>query len=64
MAMNGVQLGDEIIAAIQSVTGGAPSAQVTAIWEAIGVAIVAHIQANAHATGTDSGNDSHNLTIQ
>lgn len=30
---------------------------------AIATAVVAHFQANAKATGTDSGGDSHNLSI-
>ena len=47
MAMNGVVLGDAIIAAIDSAVGSHASAsadQRTAIWHAIGTAIVAHIQ--------------------
>jgi ribosomal protein S9 len=45
--MNGTQLGDEIIVAINSVTGGAATGQVKLIWEAIGRAIVDHIKNNA-----------------
>lgn len=48
MAMNGVILGDAIVAAIDSAVGAhesASPAQRTAIWRAIGTAIVTHIQA-------------------
>lgn len=47
MAMNGVVLGDAILAAIDSAVaahGEASAAQRTAIWRAIGNAIVTHVQ--------------------
>ena len=34
-----------------------------AYWTAVGTAIVEYMNANAKATGTDSGGDSHNLDI-
>lgn len=47
MALNGVILGDAIVAAIDSAVaahGSAGDAQRSAIWRAVGQAIVAHIQ--------------------
>jgi hypothetical protein len=61
MAMNGNTMGDEVVAAIKSVTGAAThpqDAQVTLIWEAICTAIVKHIKDNAVVTQpNDSNND-------
>jgi hypothetical protein len=61
MAMNGPQLGDEIVAAIKALTGGGSYPQdalVISIWEAIGTAIVKHIKDNAVvAQPPDSNND-------
>lgn len=51
--MNGTQLGDEMLAAIDAavaVTQTASQAQRVQIWRAIGTAIVAHITANAVVT--------------
>lgn len=67
MSMNGPQMGNEVVAAIQGVTSGSPTpeqlALVTEIWQAICTAIVVHIQTNARAVGTDSDGDTHNLNI-
>lgn len=48
-----------------SINGQEADADVTGelIWQTICNTIVAHIQANGKATGTDSGGDSHNLDI-
>jgi hypothetical protein len=48
MAMNGNEMGSEIAAAIMN-TDAPPEvqAQVTALWQKIGAAIVTHIQKNA-----------------
>lgn len=48
--MNGIVLGDAIIASIDAAVAADPhasAAQRTAVWRAIGTAIVAHITANA-----------------
>ena len=50
MAMNGVVLGQQMLAAIDQAVAASPSAsqaQRQAIWIAIGNAIVSHIQLNA-----------------
>lgn len=50
MAMNGDQLGDEMLAAIDATVAGqqqVSQAQRIAIWRAIGGAIVQHITTNA-----------------
>lgn len=55
MAMNGILLGEQILAAIDSAVAGsqaATPAQRVAIWHAVGNAIVAHIVANAQVTVT------------
>lgn len=54
--MNGVQMGDEIVAALQALNlnGQEANGPNTAklVWEAVGAAIVAHIQANSLVTTT------------
>ena len=53
MPMNGTLMGDEIAAAIEStgvMKGGQTASDIELIWEAIGGAIVAHIQANGVIT--------------
>jgi hypothetical protein len=55
MAMNGILLGEQILAAIDSAVAGSQAAspeQRTAIWHAIGNAIVAHITLTAQVTVT------------
>ena len=53
MAMNGAQMGDDIVAAIQALNpnwnqlSGAQQAQLKAYWEAIATAIVNHIKDKA-----------------
>ena len=67
MAMNGDQMGTEVVAAIKAFTGAGPlpqDAQILALWQEICTAIVLHIQTNGHATGNDSGGDSHNLNLE
>ena len=56
MALNGVVLGDAMLAAIDAAVAATPSAgtaQRQAIWRAVGTAIVAHIttQATVAVTG-------------
>ncbi len=65
MAMNGNNLGDEIIAAINSVTGGVARAREIQIWHAIGTAIVQHIQSNAvtHQPPDSDGDSEQDGTI-
>jgi hypothetical protein len=59
MAMNGSALGDSIYSALKSTLGWSPSgaedAAAEEVWQAIGGAIVAHIQANALVVGTATG---------
>lgn len=51
MAMNGPQLGDEIVQFIMSPEAPARmQAQITELWEKIGTVIVKHIQDNAVVT--------------
>lgn len=55
MAMNGPQLGDEIVQFIMSPQAPAHmQAQITELWEKIGTVIVKHIQDNAVVT-VDAG---------
>lgn len=76
MALNAVTLGQEIYALIfpaLNAFDNIPDDQrltsfgrdfVFQTWcNAIAQAVVAHIQANAHATGIDSHGDTHNLVI-
>jgi len=55
MAMNKDQLGQEIVDAIKSVTGGSETAQVLQIWQAISEAIIQHLITNAEVTVEHSG---------
>ena len=66
MALDGDQMGQEVVNAIKAYTGAGPlpqDAQILALWQEICKAIVLHIQTNGHATGNDSNGDSHNLNI-
>lgn len=52
MAMNGTQLGDEIVAALTTAGligrgPGDPQPTPSEVWQVVGQAIVAHVQANA-----------------
>jgi hypothetical protein len=58
MAMNGNNLGDEIKAAIDLVVDKTDR---TAIFQAIGTAIVTHLTTNAKGSGVDSNGDTHDL---
>jgi len=62
MAMNKDQLGQEIVDAIKSVTGGAETPQVLAIWQAISKAIIDHLIANAEVTVEHSGPQTGGIT--
>ena len=51
MAMNGTTLGDTIASIITDASASSEAqAQVKALWEQIGVAIISHIQSNAVVT--------------
>ena len=77
MVMNGSGMANEIIAAVAAITskykniaddhklGGFDiDTYNNDYWNAVAGAIVAHIQANATATGTDTpGGDSHDLPV-
>jgi len=67
MSMNGNGLGNEIAAALETLgvlKGGETAADIEPIWQAIGGAIVAHIQNNAVVSTNISGNGLATLPVQ
>jgi len=67
MPMNGTNLGNEIAAALESLGVLNPdesAADIEPIWQAIGNAVVSHIQSNAVVSTNTTGNGLATLPVQ